>query len=123
MGSIVGVLVVAAIAMLVAGIPGFVIAQRRGSSNPWVAFVPFVGLWIVLCESAGQSGWFGVLAFIPMVGLIISLWMAIAVPPAHGRSQWWTAALVVPGVNILGYWLYAFTLPVRSDADLALAGA
>ena len=123
MGSVLVVLlVVLPVAVVIGGVPGFVIAERRGSENPWVAFVPFVGLWIVLCESIGQSGWFGVLAFFPAVAIFISLWLAIAVPPAHGRSRWWTAVLVVPLVNLVGYWVYAFTTPVRREPDLALAG-
>lgn len=110
MGPVFVIVVVLLIAALVPGVPAFVIAQRRGLSNPWVAFVPLVGLWIVLCESTGQSGWFAVLALIPMVGLLISIWMAFAVPVAHGRSRWWIVALLVPGLNLAGYWLYALTM-------------
>jgi hypothetical protein len=29
------------------------------------------------------------------------------------RSQWWTLALIVPIVNVIGYWFYSFTLPTR----------
>jgi hypothetical protein len=54
-----------------------------------------------------------------MVSLVISLWMAVAVPVAHGRSRWWTAALFVPGLNLLGYWIYAFTLPSAPALQLA----
>jgi hypothetical protein len=111
MGSFVGIVVVIAIASLVPGIPAFVIAQRRGLSNPWVAFVPLVGFWIVLCESTGQSGWLGLIGIVPFLALVITIWMAFAVPVAHGRNRLWTVALVVPGINLVGYWLYAFTLP------------
>jgi len=31
-------------------------------------------------------------------------------PARHGRSRWWTAILIVPGLNLVGYWCYAFTL-------------
>lgn len=110
---------VVVVASLVVGVPGFVIAQRRGLSNPWVAFVPLVGLWIVLCESTGQSGWVALFALIPLIGVVISLWMAVAVPVAHGRRRWWTLALVVPGANLVGYWLYAFSLPRRRDLEFA----
>jgi hypothetical protein len=122
MGSLlVPVFVIVSVVLLV-GTPGYVIAQRRGLSNPWVAFVPMVGLLIILCESAGQRGWIAVAAIIPVVGTVIWLWLAFAIPPAHGRRRWWTLALLVPGVGLVGYWFYAFSLP-RRVVGLELAGA
>jgi uncharacterized membrane protein YhaH (DUF805 family) len=92
--------------------PVFVIGRRRGQQNPWAAFIPLLGVWIVLCESIGRSGWFSLVAFIPTVGpLILLLWTAVEIPGRHSRSRWWTLALVIPGVNVIGYWFYAFTLP------------
>jgi len=111
MGSLVGIIGVLALFGFVPGIPGYVIAQRRGLSNPWVAFVPLVGLWIVLCESVGENGWIGLVALIPLFGLALAISLAVKVPGAHGRSRWWSLALIVPVLNILGYWVYAFTLP------------
>ena len=37
-------------------------------------------------------------------------------PRENGRDRWWTLALLVPGVNIMAYWIYAFTLKER-DAE------
>jgi hypothetical protein len=92
--------------------PVFVIGRRRGQPNAWAAFVPLLGLWIVLCESMGRSGWFALLVFIPTAGpLALLVWTAVQVPAHHGRSRWWTLAFIVPGVNLIGYWFYAFTLP------------
>jgi hypothetical protein len=34
------------------------------------------------------------------------------------RSRWWTLLLIIPGVNLLAYWFYAFTLP-RNDVSFA----
>src|SRR5438270_12488339 len=90
------ILFIAAIT-LVPAVPGYVIARRRGLARPWVAFVPLVGLWIILCESTGHSGWAALIILIPTIGaLILSIWMAIEVPVQHHRSRWWTAALIVP---------------------------
>ena len=58
-------IVVFGLAFCVGGIPGYVLAKRRGLRDPIVAFVPLVGLWIVLFESIGRSGWLGLLAFVP----------------------------------------------------------
>ena len=92
MGSLLLPVFVVVSVVLLVGTPGYVIAQRRGLSNPWIAFVPMVGLLIILCESAGQRGWIAVAAIIPFVGTVIWLWLAFAIPPAHGRRRWWTLA-------------------------------
>jgi hypothetical protein len=55
--------------------------------------------------------------FVPWIGPIaLLLWTAFEVPPRHGRSRWWTAALSIPGVNVVGYWAYALTLPRGAGA-------
>jgi hypothetical protein len=106
------IILVIGIGLCVGGIPGYVLAKRRGLRNPLVAFVPFVGLWIVLFESIGRSGWLGLLAFVPYVGLLVlPLWTGIEMPAHHGRTRWWTAILAIPVLNLVGYWVYAFTLP------------
>ena len=119
MGSVVVFIFFVAVALLLPGVPGYVIAQRRGLSNPWIAFVPFVGLWIVVCESIDEKGWIGVLAIVPIVALALVIALAFKVPRAHRRSRWWTVALIVPGVNFAGYWAYAFTLPRAPELQLA----
>ena len=96
--------------------PGYVIARRRGLANPWIAFVPFFGLAIVLFESAGRSGWFALVGLVPSLGaIIISVWTGLEVPARHGRSGWWSVGLVVPFLNLLVYWPYALTLEREDD--------
>ena len=88
------------------------LAKRRGLQNPIVAFVPIFGLWIVLFESIGRSGFFALIGLVPSVGwLILPVWTGIELPAHHGRTRWWTAILAIPVLNLAGYWAYAFTLP------------
>ena len=55
------------------------------------------------------------IVLLPFVGLLVaSIWMGVEVPTHHRRSPRWSALLVVPVVNYVGYWFYAFTLP-RQD--------
>jgi hypothetical protein len=64
-----------------------------------------------------DAAWNTLFVLVPYVGaLIISVWLAWQVPRFHRRSAWWTVALVVPIVNVLGYWAYALTLPVVPTA-------
>jgi Family of unknown function (DUF5684) len=96
-------------------VPVYVIGRRRGLKNPWAAFVPLLGVSIVLLEATGRSGWLALLVFVPYAGaLVLLLWTAVKLPAHHGRSRWWTLGLLVPSVNVLAYWFYAFTLP-RND--------
>jgi hypothetical protein len=95
----------------VGAIPAYVIARRHRLAWPWVAFVPIFGFWRVLLRITGNSGWLALLVLIPTLGvLVLTIWMAIEVPNHDKRTKWWTAALIVPLVNLVGYWAYAFTL-------------
>lgn len=95
----------------VVAIPVYVIGRRCGVSNPWVAFVPILGVSIVLFEAIGKSGWYALLGFIPYLGgLIVLAWTAVELPARHGRSRWWTLPLIIPGMNLVTYWFYAFTM-------------
>ena len=94
-----------------------------GLQNPIVAFVPIFGLWIVLFESIGRSGFFALIGLVPSVGwLILPVWTGIEIPAHHGRTRWWTAILALPLLCLVGYWAYAFTLPkhVSASEDQAL---
>jgi len=115
-------LIIAFVALYVALVfPVYLIGRRRGLKNPWAAFIPFLGVWIVLFESMGRSGWCSLIAFVPNLGaFVLWVWAAVGVPSHHGRSRWWTLALMVPGVNLVGYWWYALTLP-RHPAEFAAA--
>ena len=109
-------LLIAGVVVLL-GVPGYTIGKRRGLTASWVAFIPFVGLWVVLFRSVGRGAWWllllvFLLVLIPFVGLLaVSIWMGVEVPARHRRSPRWAALLVVPVVNYVGYWIYAFTLP------------
>jgi hypothetical protein len=89
---------------------GFVVGQRRGVDSPGIAFVPFVGAWIVILRSIGRSGWLAVLSVIPLVALGLYIWVAFRVPTEHGRTSWWTLPFLIPGANVVAFWVYAFTL-------------
>jgi hypothetical protein len=115
-------LLVIAYAAVGAAIPGYTIGKRRGLTASWLAFIPFVGLWIVLLRSIGRSAWWllllvSLLVLVPFVGVVVvSIWMGLEVPTRHGRSNRWRAVLVIPLVNIVGYWFYAFTLPKQAPS-------
>jgi cbb3-type cytochrome oxidase subunit 3 len=76
-----------------------------------VIFVAFAFPAFVIGRRRGvRNAW---AAFIPLLGAWI-------VPTRHERSRWWTLALVIPDVNLISYWFYAFT-PPRARADVLAA--
>jgi len=102
-------------------VPAFVVGRRRGVKGAGVAFVPFVGPWIVILWSIERSGWLVLLTFIPLVGLVFAIWAAFTIPDEHGRTKWWALPFLIPGVNFAGFWVYAFTLKPAEPTAYAVA--
>jgi hypothetical protein len=95
---------------ILGSIPAFVIGSRLGVVHPGEAFIPFVGPYIVLLHSIKRSGWLCILALIPFVSLFFFLWLIFVIPGDHGRTRWWTLFFLIPLVNVIAYYVYAFTL-------------
>ena len=106
---------------VVPAIPAYVGGRRLGVAHPWVAFVPVVGPVIVALRSIRRSGWLCLLGLIPLVGVVFYIWLAWVVPDEHGRTRWWTLAFLIPGVNLIAFYVYAFTLAQPSGPRIALA--
>ena len=49
-------------------VPAYVIGTRREVDSPWLAFIPYVGPWIVLLRSVGTTAWWTALIFVPYLG-------------------------------------------------------
>jgi hypothetical protein len=90
--------------------PCYLIGKRRGVSNAWLAFIPLVGSLIVVLWATPASLWLLAGLVVPVVLLVI---LAVQVPRRHGRSWWWTLGFLVPYVDLLVLYAYAFTLSDR----------
>ena len=107
---------------IVGSIPAYVVGKRRGLTHAGEAFIPFVGPTIVVLRSVGRSGWLCLLGLIPLVGLVFSIWLVCIVPGDHGRSKGWIVPFLVPGVNWIAFFAYAFTMtPVRPSGSTSFA--
>jgi hypothetical protein len=96
---------------LALGVPAFVVGRRRGISLAWVAFIPIVGPWITVLRSIGSSAWLTVLTLVPLVDIFFGLWAAFTIPGRHGRNTAWGIWFILPVLNVIGFWAYAFTMP------------
>jgi ABC-type transport system involved in cytochrome c biogenesis permease subunit len=108
---------------IIGGIPAYVIGSRRSVSTPEVAFIPFVGSTIVLLRSMEMSGWVVLVSFIPLINIVFWIWLIFAMPNRHDRTRLWGVVFLIPLVNIVAMWMYAFTLE-RSErfSDRGLRG-
>ena len=53
-----------------------------------------------------QMALFGIVNFLPFVVFVI--WMSVRVFHKAGRSGWWCLLLLVPVLNIVTVWVFAF---------------
>jgi len=96
--------------------PAYFVGQRRGVESPGLAFIPFVGPYIVLLRSIEESGWMTFLFCVPLLNIGMGIWLAYCIPTRQGRSTAWFVWFLVPGLNGIGFWAYALTLePKRPD--------
>ena len=95
---------------ILGSIPAYVIGQRLGVVHAGEAFIPIVGPYIVLLHSIKRSGWLCILGLIPIVSLIFYIWLICVIPSDHGRTRWWILPFLIPLVNVIAYYVYAFTL-------------
>lgn len=77
------------------------IAKKLGATEKsWWAWIPIMNVLLML-ELANKELWWIVLLFIPVVNIVISVivWMAIA--EARGKPSWWGIMMIVPVMNII----------------------
>ena len=84
-----------------------IMARKTDTQYAWLAWVPIVNLYI-LCVIAGQSGWWVILFFIPIVNIIfyIYIWMNIA--EMRNQPSWLGLLMLVPVVNFVILGILAF---------------
>jgi hypothetical protein len=97
--------------LLVLSWPAYEMARRRAVASPALAFIPVAGPWMATLAAVGQTMWLALLVLVPYVGALgLGIWLAVVVPQRHARNQWWTFGFLVPVVNIVAFYWYAFTL-------------
>jgi len=84
------------------------IANKTGTANAWLAWIPVVNLFLLLSIAKKPLWWF-LLFLIPLVNLIflVIVWMEVA--KACRKPDWLGVLMIVPLVNIVlpGYLAWA----------------
>jgi hypothetical protein len=85
-----------------------VIADKTGTPNAWLAWIPIVNLYL-MCKIGGKPGWWLILFLIPLLNIVflILVWMGIA--EARGKASWLGILMIIPFVNLIipGYLAFA----------------
>ncbi|MBN1517262.1 hypothetical protein JXA32_11930 [Candidatus Sumerlaeota bacterium] len=104
---------------IVVGIIGYVymaiclqvIADKTGTDNGWLAWIPIANIYLMLVI-ADKPIWWLILLFIPCVNIVwivfqILIWMAIA--EERGKPSWLGILIIVPIINIAIPGILAFS--------------
>jgi hypothetical protein len=84
------------------------IAKKTNTENAWLAWIPIANI-ILLLNIAKKPLWWFLLCLIPLVNIVISIIIWMAVAEARGKPNWWGILLIVPVVNLIvpGYLAWA----------------
>jgi hypothetical protein len=84
------------------------IANKTGTPNGWLAWIPIANI-ILMLMIAKKPIWWIVLFLIPLVNIVMAIlvWMGIA--EARSKPNWWGVLMIVPVANLIvpGYLAWA----------------
>jgi len=84
------------------------IANKTGTPNAWLAWIP-IGNLILMLNVAKKPSWWFLLFLIPLVNLIMAIIVWMGVAEAVGKPNWWGIIMIVPLANLFvpGYLAWA----------------
>jgi len=84
------------------------IADKTGTANSWLAWIPIANLFLLLAVAKKPMWWF-ILFLVPLVNIVIAIMVWMAVAEARGKPNWWGILMIVPLANLVvpGYLAWA----------------
>ncbi len=84
------------------------IAKKTNTENPWWAWVPILNV-LLVANIAKKPMWWGLLCFIPLVGIVFGIILLMGVAEARNKPSWWGILMIVPVANLIvpGYLAWA----------------
>ena len=76
------------------------IANKTGTDNAWMAWVPILNVWL-LCEIGGKPGWWVILMFIPFINIVMTVLIWMAVSDARQKSPFLGVLMLIPFLNLI----------------------
>jgi Family of unknown function (DUF5684) len=76
------------------------IAQKTGTENAWLAWIPIVNI-VLMLNIAKKPIWWIILFFIPIVGIVMAILVWMGVAEARNKPNWWGILMIVPIANLI----------------------
>ncbi|HWX54307.1 MAG TPA: DUF5684 domain-containing protein [Verrucomicrobiae bacterium] len=76
------------------------IATKTNTQNAWLAWIPIANIFLLLMIAQKPLWWF-ILFLIPLVSLVMSIIVWMAVAEKRGKPSWWGILLIVPFVGLI----------------------
>jgi hypothetical protein len=83
------------------------ICTKAGSQPGFLIWLPLFQI-IPLLRAAGMSGWWFILCLIPVLNILPGVIWAVKIVHARSMNALVTVMLLVPGLNIIGFFILAF---------------
>ena len=75
------------------------IATKTMTANAWLAWIPIANV-ILMLNVAKKPLWWFLLFLIPVVNVVVSIMVWMAVAEARQKPNWWGILTIVPVVNL-----------------------
>jgi uncharacterized protein DUF5684 len=76
------------------------IASKTSTANGWLAWIPIANI-ILMLNVAKKPLWWILLFLIPIVNIVMTIIVWMAVAEARGKPNWWGILTIVPAVNFV----------------------
>lgn len=76
------------------------IAQKTNTPNAWFAWIPLVNV-VLMLTIAKKPLWWLLLFLIPIVNIVVSVLVWMAVAEARNKPNWWGILTLVPVANLI----------------------
>jgi uncharacterized membrane protein YhaH (DUF805 family) len=83
------------------------IANKTGTTNAWLAWIPIANIYL-MCKVAGKPGWWLILFFIPIVNIVINIIVWMKISEARNKPGWLGILMIIPFVNLIIPGILAF---------------
>lgn len=96
------------------------IAKKTNTPNGWMAWIPVVNL-ILMIQIAKKPLWWIILFFIPLVNIVFSILVWMAICDVLGKPNWLGILMIVPVANVIvpGYLAFSKIEPVQPTVNIA----
>ena len=84
------------------------IAKKTNTSNSWMAWVPFLNLYLAV-KIAGKSLIWFIMFFLPFLNVVASVVIWAAISEKRGKPAWWGLLTLVPVANFVIMGILAFS--------------